>query len=243
MNVLGIDSSAVTASASVVSDGKIVAEKFINSGLTHSQTLAPLTIETIENSGLKLFDMDVVAVAHGPGSFTGVRIGVSFAKGLAQPMEIPCFGVSSLEAAAYPFKDSGRIIMACMDARCNQLYAAFFEGKNGVLTRLTEDDAISAEKAAEMLTGFGGKAVICGDGTDVAFKYITEHKLCENIDIAIPDGDAKYQRASSVAKLCEYYMLETDKTPVSPKFLVPFYLRPSQAERELKNKKTLKKEL
>lgn len=242
MNILGIDSSAVTASAAVISDGKVLSDKFVNTGLNHSETLAPLTVEAIEQSGLKLFDMDAVAVSHGPGSFTGVRIGVSFAKGLAQPMEIPCFGVSSLEAAAYPHRHSGEIIMAAMDARCDQIYAAFFKGENGRIVRLTEDDAISIGKAAEMINSFNKKVIICGDGTDVAYNYITEQGLCRGAEITVSNGDDKYQSAVSVALLAEYYLAETDKTPVAPKLLVPFYLRPSQAERELKNKKSLKKE-
>ena len=93
MNVLALDSSAVTASAAVTRDGVILSDAFINAGLTHSETLAPLVQKALDEAGLGLFDMDVIAVTNGPGSFTGVRIGVALAKGLAQPMEIPCFGV------------------------------------------------------------------------------------------------------------------------------------------------------
>ncbi len=239
MNILGIDSSAVTASAAVVSDGKILADEFINAGLTHSETLAPLTVGALEKSGMKLFDMDVIAVTNGPGSFTGVRIGVSLAKGLAQPMEIPCMGISSLEAAAYVFINSERLIFACMDARCGQVYAAFFEGKDGKLVRLTEDMAVSLEDAAKQIRSYGRKTVVCGDGTAVAEKYFGENGVSAEVDIFYPPGDERYQRASSAALLAVYYLLETDRTPLAPKLLAPVYLRPSQAERELNNKRKL----
>ncbi|MBQ6021259.1 MAG: tRNA (adenosine(37)-N6)-threonylcarbamoyltransferase complex dimerization subunit type 1 TsaB [Clostridia bacterium] len=237
MNVLAIESSAVTASAAVSRDGVIVGEKFINNGLTHSETLAPLAAQSLEAAGMVLFDMDAVAVTTGPGSFTGVRIGVALAKGLAMPNEIPCFGVSSIEAAAYPFRNSPGIVMAAMDARRQQVYTAFFTAGDDAPKRLTEDAAIGLAEAEAFLREKAQPVTLCGDGARVAYDYFTKSGLANDLSVTLPEGDCVYQRASSVALLTDYYLMKTEKTPVDAIFLRPKYLRLSQAERELKNRK------
>ena len=234
MNILALESSAVSASAAILSEDKILAEEFLHTGLTHSETLAPMMARVIERSGLRLFDMDLVAVTHGPGSFTGVRIGVSLAKGVAQPMEIPCLGISTLEAAAFGQNRRGELILACMDARRDQLYAAFFEGGNDAPQRLSEDAAISAEEAAQRLKEYQRPAVVTGDGAPVFLAYLKKNNI--ELPVRLPAGEDFYQRASFVAKAAAYEILFTDRTPVSPKFLSPVYLRMSQAERERKKR-------
>lgn len=234
MNVLAIESSAVTASAAVSRDGEIICEKFLNNGLTHSETLAPLAAGALSGAGMVLFDMDVIAVTNGPGSFTGVRIGVALAKGLAMPNEIPTFGVSSIEAAAYPFRHSDGIVMAAMDARRQQVYTAFFTKGEDAPVRLTEDAAVSLAEAEAFLREKNEPVTLCGDGARVAFEYFTKSGLMNDLTVTLPEGEQVYQRASSVALLADYYLMKTDKTPLDALFLRPKYLRLSQAERELR---------
>lgn len=236
MNILAIESSAVSASAAVVSDGAVLADEFLNAGLTHSQTLAPLAAAALKKAGAALFDMDLIAVTNGPGSFTGVRIGVSLAKGLATPAEIPCLGVSSLAAAAYRFRQRDGLIWAAMDARRGQIYTAFFRAQNGVLERLTQDDALTIDEAAERLLAFGSETLLCGDGAAVVDARLQSPDAPHRPVYTVPDGDDRFQHASDVALLAEYELLHTDRTPLAPKLLVPVYLRPSQAERELRSK-------
>lgn len=234
MNILALESSAVSASAAVLADGELVAEEFVHTGLTHSETLAPLMARAIEKSGLQLFDMDLVAVTHGPGSFTGVRIGVALAKGVAQPMEIPCLGVSTLEAAAFGQNRQGELILACMDARRDQLYAAFFEGDKQAPKRLRDDAALSAEETAKILIDYQRPAVVTGDGAPVFLSYLRKNNI--DLPVYMPPGESYYQRASFTARAAEYEILHTGRTPVSPKFLAPVYLRMPQAERERKKR-------
>ena len=232
MVILGIESSALSASAAVVKDGKLLSEMFLNVGLTHSLTLMPLIKQSLENAGLTADDIDAVAVSNGPGSFTGVRIGVSTAKGIAQPGNKKCVPVSTLEAIAYPLADSDCIAAAVMDARCQQVYCALFDCGNSSVTRLTEDDAISLESLCEKLKEYNKRIVLIGDGADIAYDYL--YGKTENISKALPSN--KYQKASSVAFTAEK-MIENNISVTTANDLVPSYLRLSQAERELKKKK------
>ncbi len=233
MVILGIESSAVSASAAVVRDGKLVSEAFLNVGLTHSVTLLPLIKQVSEGAGLTPEEIDAVAVSNGPGSFTGVRIGVATAKGIAQPTGKKCVPVSTLEAIAYPLSDSDCIAVSVMDARCNQVYCALFRCSYGKMTRLTEDDAITLDALCDILKGYNNeKLILIGDGADISYKYL--HDSLPDITVASPL--IKYQSASSVAFLAAE-RLENNDNIRTPDELVPSYLRLSQAERELKKKK------
>lgn len=234
MVILAIESSAPSASAAVVKDGKLLSEMFLNVGLTHSVTLMPLIKSAVESASLTVDDIDSVAVTNGPGSFTGVRIGVATAKGIAQPTNKDCVPVSTLEAIAYPFVDCDCIIASVMDARCQQVYGAFFDCSNG-LTRLTDDDAFSFDELSARILAFDKRVILAGDGADVAFEYIKDKN--ENVFKANPS--VKYQHASSVAFLAEK-RLAVKENICSPDSLVPAYLRLPQAERELKKKKEIK---
>ena len=152
MLLLSVDSSAVTASAALTKDGRVIKSEFINKGLTHSETLLPLIENVMEGCAYKR--LDAIAVTAGPGSFTGVRIGVATVKGLAFPCDIPCISVSTLEAIAYNFTDENAVICAVMDARRMQFYNALFKVENGRVTRLCEDRAISIDALREELKAY-----------------------------------------------------------------------------------------
>lgn len=226
MKILAIECSAVPASCAIMQDGKIIASSFVNVRLTHSQTLLPMAVAAMSSAGIKCSDIDGFAVAHGPGSFTGVRIGISAVKGLAAPKNAPCVGVSALESMAYNFLDTNGIICAVMDARCNQVYNALFRVENGTVSRFTCDRALMCDELADELKQLKETIIIVGDGTEVFAPYV-EGK--ENVILSHPTR--RYQTASGVALLAQK-AFENGQT-VTPDKLLPMYLRLPQAEREL----------
>lgn len=232
MVILAIDSSAPSASAAVISDGKVLSEMYLNVGLTHSATLMPLIHKACDGAGVTVSDLDALAVTNGPGSFTGVRIGVATVKGIAQPGNLPCVPVSALEAAAYPLAGSGCTAAAVMDARCSQVYTALFDCAGGSFSRLTNDSALSLRELCETLSEYNSDIVLIGDGADVSYEYLKD-KLPR---ISKASGGVRYQSASSVGLLAQRKLL-SGKTAVPPDKLIPSYLRLPQAERELKRKK------
>ena len=222
MLLLSVDSSAVTASAALSKNGNIIKSELINKGLTHSETLLPL-IQSVMGE-YKYNKLNAIAVTAGPGSFTGVRIGVATVKGLAFANNTPCIPVSTLEAIAYNFIDENAVICAVMDARRMQFYNALFKAENGRITRLCEDRAISVDELRKELEGFD-KVIIAGDGAELCFHNI-------GLDNAVlAEDDKRYQNGAGVARAAQ------GKLAVSASDLRPVYLRPSQAERELKLKK------
>ena len=232
MKILAFDSSAVSASVALVEDGKLLAESFLNVGLTHSATLMPMTQQLLQASNCKLEDVDALAVSAGPGSFTGLRIAVSCVKGIAAALNKKCVAVSTLEAMAYNLPPIGEFtICAVMDARCKQFYNALFKVQNGEITRLCDDRAIMVDKLGEELKNISGDIVLVGDGSSLAFSM-----LADNNNVKLPPDNLRFQKASSVAAAAikKYNNNET----VSAAALMPSYLRLSQAERELiaKNK-------
>lgn len=219
--LLSIDSSAVTASVALTDGDEIIKSEFVNSGLTHSETLLPMITRVMD--GRKYSELDGIAITAGPGSFTGVRIGVATVKGLAFNDDIPCYSVSTLEAIAYNFVDKNAVVCAVMDARRMQFYNALFRVQNGKVERLCNDRAISIEDLRNELKQYD-KVIIAGDGAKLCFQNIE----LENCTLA--DEDRIYQNAVGVAKAAQ------NKNAISPKALMPVYLRQSQAERELKLK-------
>ncbi len=236
MKILSIECSAGPASCAIIDDGKIKASSFINTRLTHSQTLMQMIINTLDNSTTQFSDIDKIAVAVGPGSFTGLRIGISTAKGLATPKNITCVPVSTLDGMAEQFVDSDCVICAVMDARCNQFYNALFEIKNGVITRLCEDRALLGDELKQELSKIStdNEIIICGDGADLFYKNVSEIK---NVHLAAEH--LKYQSAIGIGMFA-YKNIDTIPT-LSPDQLLPTYLRLPQAERELKAKTEAKK--
>ena len=177
MKLLALESSAKAASCAVFEDGQVLASAWQSAGLTHSRTLLPMVEDMLRNSGCALRDVDGIAVAAGPGSFTGLRIGVASAKGLAWGAEKPCVPVSTLEAMAWPLAHLEGVTVCAMDARRQQIYNAVFRAKGGVLERLRPDRAVSLEEAAADLAELGESLTIVGDGAQICFDFLTARGL------------------------------------------------------------------
>lgn len=230
MLILAIDSSASPASAAVREDGRLLGEFFVHTKQTHSQTLLPMVENLLRATGKTCGDFDVMAVSSGPGSFTGVRIGVSCVKGLAFPNNTPCCGISTLETIALAGRGyEGCIICAVMDARCGQVYNALFRVENGELSRLTEDRALSVEALSQECGKYGDKVVLFGDGAALCYQAF------QRWGARLAPEEIRFQRASSAALAAEKLAVSGHTVPAAE--LAPVYLRPPQAERELKKRK------
>lgn len=224
MRILAVDTSAVCASVGVTENGKILSESSINTGLTHSRTLMPMIDSTLKNGEIDLDSIDYLACSVGPGSFTGIRIGVAAIKGLADGLKKKCIPVSTLEALAYNLQGRCCTAVSVMDARCNQVYCGIFLVDGEEITRLTEDMALKIEELEKILPDYEN-IVFVGDGA----------RLChEKLGYEIAPAGQLYQRGSSVALAAEKSFSE-EKT-VTAAELMPAYLRLPQAERELKAK-------
>ena len=224
MLILALESSAKAASAALARDGALLDMEFRNNGLTHSRTLLPMAEAALGRCGLTCRDLDAVAVAHGPGSFTGVRIGVSAAKGLCWGADKPAIGVSTLEAMAWnAVGEAGDALVCCaMDARRNQIYNALFTVADGAPRRLTPDRAIGLDALAEELLLTEKTVFVLGDGGELCYTYLKEHSVPATL---APEG-SRLQNAWGVCRAAE------GKAPASAAALLPVYLRLSQAERE-----------
>ena len=224
MLLLSVDSSAAPASVCLCEDGKVIADFYLNTGFTHSQTLMAMTESVLKISGKSAYDIDVYAVNSGPGSFTGVRIGVSAVKGIAYAADKPCVEVSTLESMAYNFLGSHAVICACMDARRSQVYNAVFRVDGTQVERISEDRAIAIDDLLNELKWLDGEIILAGDGAELVFNS------ADDPGIHLASDNLRFQRASSVAMaaLEKYNRGES----VSPAALMPRYLRLSQAERE-----------
>ena len=222
MLILAFESSAKPASAALVKDGQLLSQYMQCSALTHSRTLLPMAEDMLKNAELKLSDVDLIAVAHGPGSFTGIRIGVSTVKGLAWAAERPCVGVSTLEAMAWHGLAAGGYICPVMDARRSQVYNALFKIENGRPIRMTEDRPIALDELSKEVSALNAPVFLVGDGAALCHEYFTAH----GIPCVMAPDNLRWQDAWGVA------MAAADKTPGNADELLPVYLRLSQAERE-----------
>lgn len=226
MQILAFESSAKAASVALIRDGVILAESFQNNGKTHSATLMPMAQQVLSDCGVAPEALTAVAVAKGPGSFTGVRIGVAAAKGLAWGAEKPVCGVSTLEAMATQMRMMSGIICPVMDARRSQVYNALYESDGKRLRRLTQDRAISLEELKKDLENFEKEIFLVGDGTKLCYNTLSEGLPY----LTLPPAHLEMQRAAGVAMAAEA-MAERGQLE-TPEALVPNYLRLSQAERE-----------
>lgn len=224
MRVLGFESSAKSASVALCDENGLVSQYFQNSGLTHSRTLLPMAEDMLKNLSLTINDIDLIAVAHGPGSFTGIRIGVSAVKGLAWAAEKPVCGVSTLQAMAYngTVFPEGSLICCVMDAKRSQFYNALFEIKDGIPVRLCEDRAIGAAKLVEEIENHKKSVFIVGDGASMCYNALENLKANA---VLVPEP-LRYQSAWGVC------MAALEEKQQSVHELLPVYLRLSQAERE-----------
>ncbi len=232
MKILALDSSAVSASAALACEDKIIGEFFCNTGLTHSQTLVPMIDALLKNTKTDIEDIDAFAVCSGPGSFTGVRIGVSVVKGMASVLEKPCIGISTLYAMAVGMTGSKSIVCAVMDAKCSQFYNALFKVNGENIERLCEDRAISIEKLKDELSKFDGPVLLVGDGAQFCFNLLGGSLP----NIALAAAHMRFQRASGAAMAA--LRIPRDKY-LTAEQLMPGYLRLPQAERELRKKQNL----
>ncbi len=221
MLTLGIDTTATAASAALVKDGDILSEFNIRIGLQHSRTLMPMVESLFSCCGIPLGEVERIAVTVGPGSFTGVRIGVSAVKGLAFPKDIPCVGLSTLEVLANNIPETDCLICPVMDARCNQVYNALFRYEDGKPVRLCDDRAIAIADLQEELKSYNQSVVWLGDGALLCYNAL-ENKEGH----CLAPEHLRYQKAAQVALLGEN-ATET----ISSHSLDISYLRPPQAVR------------
>ncbi|MBQ2223633.1 MAG: tRNA (adenosine(37)-N6)-threonylcarbamoyltransferase complex dimerization subunit type 1 TsaB [Oscillospiraceae bacterium] len=226
MKILSLETSAKSASAAVVEDGNVLASCFQCTGLTHSRTLMPMVEAMLKNAELTLSQMDALAVAAGPGSFTGLRIGVSALKGLAWAADKPCLGVSTLEAMAHNLAHMDALLICAMDARRHQIYNAIFEARGGSLTRLCPDRAIALEEVREELRGDNRRKIVLGDGALLCYDDLSKNGIsCELAPAAL-----RWQNAVGVALAAQVAYARGEACTAQA--LRPVYLRISQAERE-----------
>ncbi len=226
MKILALETSAVTASVAVTEDEKLLAQSFQNSGLTHSATLMPMVADLLKNTGLTMGEMDVIAVAAGPGSFTGVRIGVAAAKGLAWPEDKPCAPCSTLESMAWQCAHMEGEICVAMDARRQQVYNARFLAANGAITRLTEDRAIGLDELTEEVKKSGNTQILVGDGASLCYTTFMQN----GVEAVLMPPHLVYQTAWGVARAALELIRQDKLIPAGQ--LAPRYHRLSQAERE-----------
>ena len=226
MLILAFETSAKAASVALTENGKLLGEGYQNTGLTHSQTLMVMAEDVLKQCGKTAADVNAVAVAAGPGSFTGVRIGVAAAKGFAWGAELPCYGVSTLEAMAESLGVYEGIVCACMDARRSQVYNAVFSAEGGVLTRISEDRAIALSDLKEELKKTEKPIFLVGDGATLCYNTLKQ----EVPNLVLPPEHRVHQRAVGVAILAQR-MNDSGIAPGGGE-LEPNYLRLSQAERE-----------
>ena len=226
MLILAFETSAKAASVALTENGKLLGESYQNTGLTHSQTLMVMAEDLLKQCNKTVDDVTAVAVAEGPGSFTGVRIGVAAAKGFAWGRNIPCYGASTLEAMAESLAIYEGYVCPVMDARRSQVYNALFHVTGGVIRRVQEDRAIALSDLAEELKEITAPIYLVGDGSDLTHKTLSG----EIPNLILPAEHRKHQRAIGVAILAEKKVLAGESGDGAA--LQPNYLRLSQAERE-----------
>ena len=227
MKILALESSATACSAALCEDEVLIAQAWQNSGLTHSRTLLPMVEDMLKSCGATLDEVEVVAVAAGPGSFTGLRIGVATAKGLAWPGDRPCAPCSTLESMAWPLAHLEDTVIVCaMDARRKQVYNALFLAKDGKLERLCPDRAIGLEELGEELKKIEKKKIVVGDGAKLCYNTLTE----QNISLTLAPEHLRMQGAWGVARAAVEVIRGGGLVPGGD--LAPVYHRLSQAERE-----------
>lgn len=223
MKILSVDTSSKTCSACFY-DGNNYNELILNENKTHSETLLPLIEELKEKYSFDLSDMDYFAVNVGPGSFTGIRIGISTIKGIATVLNKPCVATSTLESMAYNFDlTEDKTILSLIDARNNRFFYSIFKIQNGIVERTTDDDVDSKDIILNKINDFNNVYLV-GDGAKAFIKDL------DNSNVILSNEDEIIQKASSVAKLAINKI--TNNETCDSNTLMPVYLRPSQAERE-----------
>jgi len=230
MRILALDSSGTVACVALLEDDILKAEYTVNNTLTHSQTLMPMLDETLGRIGWEIGSIELIALAAGPGSFTGLRIGAGTAKGLAHALSIPVVPVPTLEALAFNACGITDVIAPMMDARRSQVYTGLYSfNGSGELMTIREGSACAVEEIADAINDLGQRVVLLGDGADAYKEKLKE--LLKTESLWLPAGSNR-QRAASVGVLG--YLKYLRGEAVSARDLVPEYMRLSQAERERK---------
>jgi tRNA threonylcarbamoyladenosine biosynthesis protein TsaB len=222
MKILALESSAKAASVALCQDRELVAQYFQNAGLTHSRTLMKMTEDLLKGLDMTVHDVDLIAVAQGPGSFTGIRIGVSAAIGLAWGADKPVCGVSTLEAMVQLAEYPDHLLCPVMDARRGQVYTASFDWTDGRPVRRCEDRAVAVEVLIEEARGSAKPFLFLGDGALLCHKAFLEAGV--PAELAMPAVRSQSAWGVAIASL--------EAPSVTPLELQPTYLRASQAERE-----------
>lgn len=226
MKILGLDTSSKAASCAITDGDTLVGEFFVNADLTHSQTALPMVQALLDCTHTKIADIDLFAVSTGPGSFTGLRIGIAAIKGLAMATGKPCVGVSTLEGLAANLLAFPGYIAPAMDARCAQVYTALFHSDGQALTRVVDDDAITIQDLHGRLAALAPAPVLLvGDGAQLCMR-----ELSQLAHVRLCPESLRHQRAASICTRAPVY------PPTDPATLAPAYLRLPQAERELRKR-------
>ena len=231
MKILGIDSSGLVATVALQCDDILVGEYTIHNKKTHSQTLLPMIHDMLELAEVSVKELDAIAVAAGPGSFTGLRIGASTAKGLGQALDIPLVAVPTLEGLAYNLAGADALVCPIMDARRDQAYYGIYDVSGELPETVVEQDAAPIDVVIQKVRETGRNVIFVGDGVPVF-----EQRLAAEIDGCYRLGadSVRYQRASSIAALGRRYLKLGKEVPAAQ--FAPIYLRLSQAERERQKK-------
>ena len=227
MKILGIDSSGLVASAAIADEKNIIAEFTVNNKQTHSQTLLPMIEKVVDMSGIELEQIDAIAIAAGPGSFTGLRIGSATAKGIGLALKKPVVSVPTLEGLAYRVSVFDCIICPIMDARRNQVYTGIYKMDKGNLVCLSEQKAVDIHEIMEELEKYDEKVIFLGDGVEVQRETIEKEFKKEYCFAPI---HLSKQSAAAVAVLGDIYFNQGKAEDAAE--YKPIYLRKSQAERE-----------
>lgn len=234
--LLAIDTTAKPVSCALMRDDTILGSYYANTGLTHSQTLMPMIEHLLATAGVSVNDLDALAVNAGPGSFTGVRIGVSAVKGIAFSRNLPCVSVSTLEAMAEQIPATPDSLICCaMDARCQQVYTALFsKNEAGETVRLMEDNAISLDDLKEKLKKCEKSIILVGDGSHLCYTTLRD----EIPHLILAPASVRYQNAAATATVAMRKLQKKETVPAES--LLPVYLRLPQAERELHQRQAMK---
>jgi tRNA threonylcarbamoyladenosine biosynthesis protein TsaB len=227
MKILAIDTSATAASVCLAEENKILGEFFTNTALTHSRTLVPMVEQVLKTTDTDIEELDYIAVNSGPGSFTGVRIGVAAVKGLAFKNDLPCVSVSTLESMAYNLLGCDCVVCAVMDARCSQVYNAMFKISGNTVERLCGDRALALPDLKQELEKISDKIMLVGDGAEICCKFLGDSLP----NVFLTPINNRFQNASSTAMAA--FKSISDNNILTPAELMPTYLRLPQAQREL----------
>jgi tRNA threonylcarbamoyladenosine biosynthesis protein TsaB len=232
LKVLSIDTSSVVATCAVLDEDKVLGEYSLSQDMTHSENLVPMIKEIMGGLNLKVSDIDIFAAAVGPGSFTGLRIGIATIKSLAHVVDKPVVGVSTLEALAFNIPCFSGILAPIIDARRNRVFSGIYRWKNNKLINIKEPSVVELDELISILQTYDEKILFNGDGT-----LVYKDKIMEKLNgkVSFSPISTNMPRASSIGELA---IIKTKEGKTESYFeLVPQYLRESQAQRSLKNKK------